>query len=106
MKILNCIDFFSKVGVCSSKFIVDVINIYNIGFATIHVNIDREDIAEICLSELENNDYDWSSDDITVIYYIYDITLNDSMARCAILHAKESELIRLFKKTKKLKAFL
>ena len=105
MKIIKNIDFFAETGICSAKFIVDIITIFSIGFITINIDIDREDIEEICI-ELIEKDYNWSLDDVTVIYYVHDDIGNDSMAKCAIHHKEKSHLIDIFKKTQKLKAFI
>jgi len=106
MKIIKSVDFFSKVGMCSAEFIVDIIKTFHIEFITVNINIDREDIEEICIESIEEKGYNWSPDDITVIYDIYDATEYDSMAKCAILHKETSQLINIFKKSQKLKVFI
>ena len=104
MKFVDHKEFYRMVNGYSGRLIADIISAYNISFFTLHLNIDREDIDEICREECIDLGLD--PEKVTVIYNIVSDVVNDREIKCGVLNVELPELIILFNKTKKLKAFL
>lgn len=113
MNIIHHKEFYNIVGGYNAKLVVDIINAYNISFFTLSLNEERESIKEMCSEECIERD--WDLNNVTVLvseqkspspYFFRSYPSFDNEIKCGILNINLSKLIKLFIKTKKLKAFL
>ena len=93
------------VGGYDAKLVVDIINSYNISFFSLDLDGELEFIEQICSEECIERD--WDLNNVTVLISDQRISQAfDNEIKCGILNVSLSKLIKLFIKTKKLKAFL